>query len=77
MVIGRSLRYAETPEEAARRHLVEHGFPESLAGAMLTPQAASARHEAFTTGEVETILGHPALIYAEWDTDHAGAFRGP
>jgi len=27
------------------------------------------------TGEVEKILGRPALTFAEWASDHASAFR--
>jgi hypothetical protein len=57
--------------------MVERGVPEPDASAMLGFQAASVGREAFTTDEVETILGRPALTYAEWVSDHAGAFGAP
>jgi len=73
--IGRPLRYAEIPAEAAVRGLVQHGFAERDAETMVRLQAASAGHPAVTTGEVARILGRPARTYAEWVADHLEAFQ--
>jgi hypothetical protein len=37
--------------------------------------AREIAHAAPVTGEVERILGRPALTFAEWVADHAADFR--
>lgn len=73
-VIGRRLRYAEIPREAALGHLVERGFHEPAADTMLTLQAASIGREAFVSDEAGRLLGRPARTYAAWAGDHAAEF---
>jgi uncharacterized protein YbjT (DUF2867 family) len=73
-VLGRELRYEEIPAEAARDILVARGLPEAHAEAFVALQAASVGRPAYTTREVERILGRPALTYEQWVADHAEAF---
>jgi hypothetical protein len=73
--IGRPLRYQEVRPEAAKRGMVEHGIPEPFAQALLSRQANGNGQPAFVSGEVEKILGRPALTFAEWAADHAADFR--
>jgi uncharacterized protein YbjT (DUF2867 family) len=72
--IGRDLRYEEVPAEEARRILIARGVPAAHAGALVALQAASVGRPAYTTREVERVLGRPALTYEQWAADHAGAF---
>jgi uncharacterized protein YbjT (DUF2867 family) len=74
-VIGRPLRYQEIPPEAARQGMVQQGFPEAFVSALMARYARYVGQPAFTTAEVEKILGRPARTYAEWVADHAAAFR--
>jgi hypothetical protein len=55
--------------------MVAHGFAEQFVAALLAVQAKTVGQPAFVSGEVEKILGRPALSYAEWAADHAAAFR--
>lgn len=74
--IGRPLRYQEIPPEAARQGMLQHtGFPEGFVDAYLALLSRAVGHPALTTGEVDKILGRPALTFAEWAADHAATFR--
>ncbi|MDF2260462.1 NAD(P)H-binding protein [Streptantibioticus ferralitis] len=73
--IGRPLRYEEIPPEVSRRGMVNRGFSQPFADAYLSMQASAVGKPAFTTSEVEQILGRRALTYAQWATDHAEAFQ--
>jgi uncharacterized protein YbjT (DUF2867 family) len=73
--LGRPLRYQEIPPEAAKRGMVEHGFPEPFVEALLARYARGVGQAAPLTGEVEKILGRPARTFAEWVADHAADFR--
>lgn len=73
-VIGRRLRYEEIPPEMAKKGMVEHGLSEAFASAFLSMMADTVGQPAFVSGEVEKILGRPALTYAQWVTDHDEAF---
>jgi hypothetical protein len=64
-VIGRPLRYREIPREAAKRGMVDLGFPEAFAGGSLTLQGEAVGQPAFISGEVEEILGRPTPTFAE------------
>ena len=75
--IGRRLRYEEIPPDVAKQGMVAQGLSESFAAAFLSMLADTAGQTAFVSGEVETILGRPALTYAQWAADHADAFRTP
>jgi uncharacterized protein YbjT (DUF2867 family) len=75
-IIGRRLRYEEIPPQAASERMVAHGFPEPFVTALMARYAKHAALPQFPpTGEVEKILGRPALSYAEWVADHAAAFQ--
>jgi uncharacterized protein YbjT (DUF2867 family) len=74
-VIGRPLRYQEIPPEAAQQGMVQLGFPEPFVEALMARYAKGDGQRAFTSSEVEKILGRPAHTYAEWVADHAAAFR--
>ena len=74
-VINRPLRYQEIPPEAAKRGMVEHGFPEPFVEALLARYARGVGQAAPLTGEVAQILGRPARTFAQWVADHAAAFR--
>jgi hypothetical protein len=74
-VIGRPLRYREIPPESARQGVVQHGFPEAFADGFLTLQNEDVGQPAFISGEVEEILGRPALTFAERAAEHAADFR--
>jgi uncharacterized protein YbjT (DUF2867 family) len=75
--IGRPLRYQEIPPEAAKRAMIERGFPfpEELIDRLHALLAKAVGQPALTTNDVETILGRPALTYAQWATSHTDAFR--
>jgi uncharacterized protein YbjT (DUF2867 family) len=75
--IGRRLRYEEISPATAKRGMVAQGLSEQFATAFLSMLADSAGSSAFVSTEVETILGRPALAYAQWAKDHADAFRIP
>jgi hypothetical protein len=75
--IGRPLRYAEIPREAALGHMVERGFPEPVANTMLTLQADSVGRAAYVSDEADRLLGRPARTYATWAGDHAADFGAP
>jgi uncharacterized protein YbjT (DUF2867 family) len=76
-VTGRPLRYQEIPPAAARQGMVQQGIPQPFVQALLARYARELRQAAPVTGEVERILGRPALTYAEWVADHAAALRAP
>jgi len=77
--LGRPLRYQEIPPEAAKRAMIERGFPfpETLIDRLFALLAKAVGQPAMTTDEVERILGRAALTYARWASDHADAFRRP
>ncbi|MEU0843799.1 NAD(P)H-binding protein [Streptomyces sp. NPDC005962] len=73
-VIGRPVRYEEVPPEVAR---------EKMVGGFMTPEVADSLLRVFEgcvdrpqpiSPEVERITGRPARTFAEWVSDHAGAF---
>ncbi|MGH3326461.1 MAG: NAD(P)H-binding protein [Streptomycetales bacterium] len=72
---GRPLRYQEIPPQAAKQGMVAHGFPEPFVEALMARYARGVGQPAPVTGEVEAILGRPALTFAEWVTENAAAFR--
>jgi uncharacterized protein YbjT (DUF2867 family) len=76
-VVGRPLRYQEIPPQAAAQGMVQQGIPEPFVEALMGRYAREVGQPAPVTGEVQRILGRPALTYAEWVGDHAAAFRAP
>ncbi|GAA4997583.1 NAD(P)H-binding protein [Actinopolymorpha pittospori] len=73
--LGRTLRFLEVPPEAARQGLVRAGHAPALADGYLGMQAESYGQLGLVTGEIERILGRPALTFAQWAAEHADAFR--
>jgi len=74
-VIGRPLRFAEVPPQAAARGLVAHGLPEPFVTALMARYERGAGQPAEVTDDVERVLGRPARTFAEWVADHTDAFR--
>jgi hypothetical protein len=74
-VIGRPVRYQEIEPEAAKQGMVQRGFPEPFVEALTARYARGVGQPGLVSGEVEKVLGRPALTYAEWVADHAEAFR--
>jgi uncharacterized protein YbjT (DUF2867 family) len=74
-VTGRRLHYQEIPPETATQTMIAHGSPEPFVQALMARYAREIKHAAPVTGEVERILGRPALTFAEWVADHAADFR--
>jgi uncharacterized protein YbjT (DUF2867 family) len=75
-VIGRPLRFQEIPPEVAKQGMIAHGLPEPFVAGLMARYAKhvqQAQHP--TTGEVEKVLGRPALSYAEWVAEHVNEFR--
>ncbi|MFI7068533.1 NAD(P)H-binding protein [Kribbella sp. NPDC050124] len=75
-VLGRQLHFHEiTPQQAVAR-MTDHGFPESFVTVLMARYATYATTPQLPpTGDVESVLGRPALSYAQWVADHAAAFR--
>lgn len=75
-VLDRQLRFDEiTPPQASDR-MLGHGFPEPFVTALMARYAKYATTPQLPpTGEVEEVLGRPALSYARWVADHATAFQ--
>jgi uncharacterized protein YbjT (DUF2867 family) len=51
------------------------GHPEDVPDRLLGSLADYAQQPAPTSGDVQQVLGRPALTFAEWAADHAAAFR--
>ncbi len=73
--LGRELRFEAVPVELARQGLLRTGLPAALADGFLAMQAESYGQEGLVTGEVDRILGRPALTFTDWAIEHADAFQ--
>ncbi|WP_190820417.1 NAD(P)H-binding protein [Saccharopolyspora pogona] len=74
-VIGRQLRWEELSREAARRQLLDNGWPTSFAdGALAYWQRISHDPEPVSPA-VEKVTGHLPRTFREWVEDHATAFH--
>lgn len=73
--LGRRLRFAAVPADAARARMLADGRPAPLVEALI---AASVRRPAseLTTDHVERLTGRPARSFAQWAFDHAAEFGG-
>ena len=76
-VLGRPLRYEEISADMAKQAMMAHspGARGEQFDSLLRYFADSVGKPAPITDEVDRILGRPPRTYAEWVTDHAGAFR--
>jgi uncharacterized protein YbjT (DUF2867 family) len=72
---GRSIRYVDVPEAAARSAMLGLGMPAWMVDAMLELHAISkAGYAAATTDTVEAILGRKPRSFAQFAKDSASAF---
>jgi uncharacterized protein YbjT (DUF2867 family) len=74
--LGRPLRYVEISPQEAKRAMLERGFafPEELIDRLHALLAKGVKVPALISGEVESILGRPALTYAQWAIEHINVF---
>ncbi|MGP3918716.1 SDR family oxidoreductase [Nonomuraea sp. 10N515B] len=72
--IGRSLRFEEVPHEVAREAMARGGLPVHLLDGYLKLQASSYLQAGLVSQATENILGRPALTFAQWAAEQAGAF---
>ncbi|MFE6743192.1 Rossmann-fold NAD(P)-binding domain-containing protein [Streptomyces tubercidicus] len=70
-VIGRPVRYEETPPEEARQMMLRAW----LADAVLANMALQVTEPEAPSPDFERITGHPPRAFRAWVTDHADAFR--
>jgi uncharacterized protein YbjT (DUF2867 family) len=73
-VIGRPLRYEEIPPEVAREKMTGGFMTPEIADALLRVFAGCVGRPQTISPEVERITGRPGRTFAEWVSDHAGAF---
>ncbi|MFI9100125.1 SDR family oxidoreductase [Streptomyces fildesensis] len=75
-VLDRPLRYQEIGPEAAKAAMLAHNswVQEEMIDSLLSFLADTVGRPALVTGEVERILGRPALTYAQWAEANAAAF---
>ncbi|GHH84501.1 nucleotide-diphosphate-sugar epimerase [Kitasatospora indigofera] len=74
--LGRPLRMAEVPPEAAVQGMLRQGLPETFVRALMARYAAHLRRPQHPgTDQVRSLLGRPARTFADWAADHADAFR--
>jgi uncharacterized protein YbjT (DUF2867 family) len=74
---GRSIRYVDVPDDAARQSMVEAGLPPMVADAIVAvfaSQRAGAMDQV-TTG-VRTLTGWEPRNFAQFARDHAALFGG-
>ncbi|WP_410567268.1 NAD(P)H-binding protein [Amycolatopsis sp. cmx-4-61] len=74
--IGADVRFVELPPEQVRQGMLAAGLPEEVPDRLLGSLADYARRPGPTSQVVEQVLGRPALTFADWVDDNAGAFRG-
>ncbi|HVE82839.1 MAG TPA: SDR family oxidoreductase [Myxococcales bacterium] len=73
---GKPVQYVDTPPETARENMLKAGMPPRLVeGLMQLSDAVRAGKTAFTTPELERVLGRPPRTLDEWLNEHAAAFR--
>lgn len=72
-VLGRDIRFEELTREQARAQLVSQGADADTAEWLLDVRADPEGMD-HVSGDVEALLGRPALSYATWVADHADAF---
>ena len=74
--IGRSLSFQEIAPEQVRQGMLAQGLPEEVPARLLGSLADYALNPGPATGDVEALLGRPALTFADWARDNAAAFGG-
>ncbi|MDJ0343651.1 NAD(P)H-binding protein [Streptomyces sp. H10-C2] len=76
-VLARPLRFEEIPAAAAKQAMLSHNswVQEEAIDSLLRYLAGTVGKPALVTGEVERILGRPALTYAQWAEANVSAFQ--
>ncbi|MCI2421196.1 NAD(P)H-binding protein [Saccharopolyspora sp. K220] len=74
-VIGRPLRWEEISRSAARRRLLDNGWPTAYADVALDYWEEQTREPELVSPLVASLTGHPARTFREWVTDHIADFR--
>jgi uncharacterized protein YbjT (DUF2867 family) len=72
--IGRSLSFQEIPPEQVRQGMLAQGLPDEIPARLLGSLADYAANPGPVTRTVDALLGRPALTFADWARDNAGAF---
>ncbi|WP_173079789.1 NAD(P)H-binding protein [Phytohabitans rumicis] len=73
-VIGRPLRFQEVPAEMAAQAMTRNGLDAGFVQALMARYQRETQRPATVTDEVAKILGRPARTFADWVTDHKGAW---
>ncbi|WP_157357532.1 NmrA family transcriptional regulator [Amycolatopsis nigrescens] len=76
-VLGRPLRFNELSRHQARRAMLGHNVPETVANGLLGELADRVRHPEPPSTAVADLLGRPALTFTDWVTEHTAAFLRP
>lgn len=74
-VIGRPVRWVETPPSGARQRMLAMGWPPEAADGVLAAQAAMITNPRLPTSAVHEITGIAARTFRRWAADHADDFR--
>jgi uncharacterized protein YbjT (DUF2867 family) len=72
--IGRPIRFHELSPDEFRRETAET-WPRPVVDMLLAAWEATMGRPAFMTSTVLDVVGSPPRTFAQWATDHAGAFR--
>jgi uncharacterized protein YbjT (DUF2867 family) len=76
-VLDKEVVYIDVPLEAAKESMMEMGFSEWLADAVIEwAKAFREGYGDFTTDDFERLTGHPATSYGKFAGDFAEVFRG-
>ncbi|MFD7923237.1 NAD(P)H-binding protein [Streptomyces sp. NPDC059740] len=73
--LGRTLRWEDVEHEAARRAMVETGWPPSYADGALDYFRDLTRQPEVGSTAVREVTGAPARTFREWVREHAEIFR--
>lgn len=74
--IGKEIQYVDVPDEAAKRGMMEAGFPEWLADDLVAlNQLGRQLGVQQPTSDVDEVLGRPAHSLADFARDYARAFE--
>lgn len=72
--IGSELSFKELAPEQVRQGMLAQGLPEDVPDRLLGSLADYAKQPGPSTDTVRQLLGRPALTFAEWADENAGAF---
>lgn len=73
--LGRELSFQELPSDQVRQAMLAQGLPEEVPARLLGSLSDYADKPGPTTTTVASLLGRPALTFADWARDNAPAFR--